>query len=302
MKIAILASGTGEKALYIHDFFKEGNRVEISTLLTDNPGSEVAVRLASEGIPVEVVAGLDDAAIARIAENLRRNDVELIVADGYEGEIPAPLAAEYADAIVDPTGVRESPLEIIEAVKKIKDREAAAAWEATQGVSQPDSTPEEAPAAEASDEDINPEESESGGEDAPGPERESTAPPTLEEEWSKALNVTPPSMPSPPAPPQPQSALRPPEPEPRPQSSPESPREPMPPTHLVWSVLATVLCCLIPGIVAIVYSSSVSSKYYAGDIEGAKRASRLAEIWVIVSVVTGIIWGTLYLPLSMMMG
>ncbi|MCH5213663.1 MAG: CD225/dispanin family protein [Muribaculaceae bacterium] len=76
----------------------------------------------------------------------------------------------------------------------------------------------------------------------------------------------------------------------------------MPDTYLVWSVIITILCCLIPGIIAIIYSSSVSSKYFAGDIEGAKRASRRAQIWCIVSVVAGIIWATLYLPLTLFLG
>lgn len=75
--------------------------------------------------------------------------------------------------------------------------------------------------------------------------------------------------------------------------------EPMPPTYLVWSVVMTVLCCLPAGIVAIVFSSMVSTKFYAGDIEGAKRASRRAEIWIIVSFVLGVLWGTLYIPLML---
>lgn len=74
--------------------------------------------------------------------------------------------------------------------------------------------------------------------------------------------------------------------------------EPMPKTWLVWSILFTIFCCFIPGIVAIVYSSKVSSRYFAGDIEGAKRASESAEIWIIISFVLGVIVNTLYLPLS----
>ena len=74
--------------------------------------------------------------------------------------------------------------------------------------------------------------------------------------------------------------------------------EPMPSTYLVWSVICTILCCFIPGIVAIINSTKVSSKYFAGDIEGAKRASRNAEIWIIISFVLGVITNTLYIPLS----
>lgn len=74
--------------------------------------------------------------------------------------------------------------------------------------------------------------------------------------------------------------------------------EPMPPTYLVWSVIATILCCFIPGIVAIINSAKVSTKYFAGDIDGARRASRNAEIWIIISFVLGVITNTLYLPLA----
>lgn len=76
-------------------------------------------------------------------------------------------------------------------------------------------------------------------------------------------------------------------------------QEPMPDTYLVWSVLATVLCCLIPGIVAIVYSTMVSSKYYAKDYDGARRASEKAQYWIIASVVLGVITAAVYLPLSL---
>ena len=74
--------------------------------------------------------------------------------------------------------------------------------------------------------------------------------------------------------------------------------EPMPPTWLAWSVVMTILCCFVPGVVAIFQSAKVSSKYYAGDIEGAKRASRNAEIWIIISFVLGVISNTLYIPLT----
>lgn len=71
----------------------------------------------------------------------------------------------------------------------------------------------------------------------------------------------------------------------------------MPPTYLVWSVIMTILCCTIPGIVAIIYSAKVSSKFYEGDFDGAHRASERAEIWIIISFVLGVLSNTLYLPL-----
>ena len=76
-------------------------------------------------------------------------------------------------------------------------------------------------------------------------------------------------------------------------------REEMPKSYLVWAIVVTILCCLVPGVVAIIFASQVSSKYYSGDIEGAKRASRNAEIWIIVSFVLGVLSATLYLPIAL---
>jgi len=66
-------------------------------------------------------------------------------------------------------------------------------------------------------------------------------------------------------------------------------QEPCPPTNLVWAIIATVLCCLPAGVVAIVYALKVSNKYRAGDIEGAKRASETGAWWCIASIILGII-------------
>ncbi|EFR33938.1 Interferon-induced transmembrane protein [Porphyromonas asaccharolytica PR426713P-I] len=57
-------------------------------------------------------------------------------------------------------------------------------------------------------------------------------------------------------------------------------RPSMPPTYLVWSILVTIFLSRIIGIIAIVYSIQVSSRYYAGNYEGAAYASRQARLWV----------------------
>lgn len=78
--------------------------------------------------------------------------------------------------------------------------------------------------------------------------------------------------------------------------------EPVPPNYFVLSIVMTLLCCTPAGIVAIVFSSMVNSRYYSGNVEGAKRASRNAEIWIIVSFCLGVLSTTLYLPFSMLFG
>lgn len=142
------------------------------------------------------------------------------------------------------------------------------------------------------------------------PEKKLTPEEEIEALWAERLHLTPPPYPErqqPPVPPvvSPQPPVAPSVP-PQPFANHPAPpypapeKEPMPQTHLVWSVLATVMCCLIPGIVAIVYSTMVSSRYYAGDLEGARRASRMAEYWIIASVVTGVVAAAVYLPLSLL--
>ena len=66
------------------------------------------------------------------------------------------------------------------------------------------------------------------------------------------------------------------------------------PTYLVQSILVTVLCCLIPGIVAIVKAAQVKAKLRAGDYEGAVRASNSARGWCWASLWLGLAWLVLY--------
>lgn len=65
------------------------------------------------------------------------------------------------------------------------------------------------------------------------------------------------------------------------------------PNYLVWSILATLCCCLPAGIVAIVYSAQVNSKQAAGDYTGAVAASDNAKMWCWISFGLGIVIGIL---------
>ena len=51
-----------------------------------------------------------------------------------------------------------------------------------------------------------------------------------------------------------------------------------PPNNLVWAILATILCCVPLGIVSIVYSAQVNSKWAVGDVAGAQAAVRSVSI------------------------
>lgn len=145
--------------------------------------------------------------------------------------------------------------------------------------------------------------------------------PTPDEEWAKKLNLnfdpekaqTPPPIPEtasgdsetpnpPPSRPAPQDSRQdnPYTPRPNPASTPDQNAETMPQTYLLWAVLALVLCCLPAAIVAIIYSAQVSSKFYARDYEGARRCSERAQIWIIVSIVLGVVTMALYFPLMLL--
>lgn len=291
MKIAILASGNAEKALHLHEFFKEGNRITVDSLLTDNPDAEITRRMKEEGIDVfYILPGQTDTGMAEL---LKARQVELLVVDDFSGEIPSELTEAFAGAIVWPSGVASAPLEVIKAGEKGKTQPA-------------ESRP--GPAEQAKVSDLEQEWAEVLEEEIEEAEaiKEEIAEEIVREEIAdakQAENMSP-DMEQPPvygSQVPPYSSGQPSFRGPGPMFQQQPLSEPMPDTYLLWSVIITILCCLIPGVVAIIYSASVSSRYYAGDIEGAKRASRNAQIWCIVSVIAGIIWATLYLPLSLLL-
>lgn len=72
---------------------------------------------------------------------------------------------------------------------------------------------------------------------------------------------------------------------------------PQPPTYVGWSIAAIILCCMIPAIVALVMGLKVGSRYNSGDFDGAKRASDSAELWLIISIVAGLVM----LPFSILL-
>lgn len=59
--------------------------------------------------------------------------------------------------------------------------------------------------------------------------------------------------------------------------------------YIVFSILATILCCLPFGVVGIVYASKINALQKMGDYEGAKAAAKKAKIWTIVSAVIGLV-------------
>lgn len=66
------------------------------------------------------------------------------------------------------------------------------------------------------------------------------------------------------------------------------------PNHMVGAILTALFCCQIGGIVAIVYAAQVNTKLARGDIEGARAASKTANTWIMVSIITGVLIGVIY--------
>lgn len=73
----------------------------------------------------------------------------------------------------------------------------------------------------------------------------------------------------------------------------------VPKSYMLPAILVTIFCCTIPGVVAIVYSSSVNSRMMRGDVAGAAKASARAQGWIIASFVLGLLSATLMVPVTL---
>lgn len=67
-----------------------------------------------------------------------------------------------------------------------------------------------------------------------------------------------------------------------------------PENYLVWAILSTLFCCLPLGIVSIIKSTEVNSKWNAGDHAGARKASEDAKKYAIWSAIAGPIAAIIY--------
>lgn len=67
--------------------------------------------------------------------------------------------------------------------------------------------------------------------------------------------------------------------------------QPYPPVQspIVWSILATLCCCLPFGIVSIVYAAKVNSLVAAGAYKDAKEAADKAKMWAWIAFGLGLI-------------
>ena len=275
--IAIFVSGEGEAAERIVKLFNEGNRVKTVLVVVDDSAVSLLQRLQDKDlillhIPDEEWHSREN----EVAALLKENEVKLLVLDDFALSISDEILEATNGEMVKVTNAALAPREVVNVLEA----------------------------------DLRPPKVE------PEIKTDVSENPTPESEWADTLKIqfTPPKVPVSDKTPENVEPVAE-EPNPFPESQQPSdihpsqgyrhPRhdysrfqhkEPMPPTWLIWSILVAVFCCFIPGIIAIIFSSQVSSRYYAGDLEGAWLASRRAEIWIIVSFVLGVLAATLYLP------
>ena len=126
-------------------------------------------------------------------------------------------------------------------------------------------------------------------------------------ELSELFRFAPPSLSNAPAGPPPPQAPPPAQAPPQTQAAPNQQqagaqvrdvldgRAAKPKNWLVESILATLFCCLIPGIVGIIYAAKVDSRFYAGDVAGAEDAAKTARTWTLVSFGLGLTFIILYI-------
>jgi len=62
-----------------------------------------------------------------------------------------------------------------------------------------------------------------------------------------------------------------------------------PKNYLVESILVTIFCCLVFGIIGIVNASKVNSEYEAGNHAGAVAASKQAKQWTLWGFIIGLV-------------
>lgn len=322
--IAIFASGSGTNAENIAHIFNDGSRIRVALVVTNRRKAGVISRMEALKVPVEYVPNTvwdDDP--GKVVELMRDRNIDLIVLAGFmhfvspviveafRGRIlnihPSLLPAyggkgmygHYVHEAVVAAGEKESGV-TVHYVTEEMDKGEIVMQERVEVT--PDDTPETLEAK------IHPveyslypraivkavERIENERNQLP-PEQH---PKSVDEEWAGVLHLNyDPSKAEvpPPVPPTHHDPLM-----QTPSQSASTVGEPMPSSWILWSVLATLFCCTPAGIVAIVYGFQVSSRYWKGDIEGARRASRRAEAWIIASVVAGVAMSAFWLPLMLL--
>lgn len=282
IKTAIISQGNPAPAAEAALLFNEGNRIRVAAIATDTiPEEEVVRRLDAIGCKIIKTESASDVD-RQLAAMLSALGVSLVAWRNDKGELPADFTSAFPGSLTEARRDESFQLSIARAMADIAaDTHVELSY----------------PEPESIEIDID---TDCGASKKKSANESET--PSVDEAWARTLQMDydeetarlnasrreTGSTPPPPLPGHnPYSAQF--------SRQDQQPKPPMPETYLIWSVLATLFCCFVPGIIGIILSSQVSSRYLAGDYAGAERASRQAQIWIIVSVVLGLIAAPLYL-------
>ncbi|GAB3205920.1 CD225/dispanin family protein [Marinactinospora thermotolerans] len=58
-----------------------------------------------------------------------------------------------------------------------------------------------------------------------------------------------------------------------------------PPNNWMWAAIVSLLCCTLFGIISLIFSLQVSSRWRIGDFQGAQEASDKAKLFGIIGLV-----------------
>ena len=330
--LVILASGSGTNADNIARFFAEGSTVEVKALLTDRENAPVKEKMERLGIPVVYFPRKEwrdnpGSIAAFIKENYHP---DLIVLAGFNSILKEDFVNSFEGRILN---IHPSLLpayggpgmwghNVHEAVLKAGEKESGVTVHIV--TNEVDGGPivmqESVPVLDGD----TPETLETrihATEYTLYPRAiiemlrrlKQTVPPPVppDQQWAEALGIphTPedfvPRQTPPPVPdtrnvttePSAQGPVS-----PAPAQAPTAEPPVMPPPYMVWAILSLILCCFPTGIVAVIMAAQVSSRFYQKDYEGARRASRNTEIWIIITFVLGVLVNTLYLPFTLLLG
>jgi phosphoribosylglycinamide formyltransferase-1 len=106
LKLGILASGRGSNFQSIIDEIEKGGlKAEIRLLIVDNPNAFAVERAGKYGIEFLVIRPKEFSAkddfYLKIADELRKRDVELVVLAGYMRIVGKPLIEAFPDGIMN---------------------------------------------------------------------------------------------------------------------------------------------------------------------------------------------------------
>ena len=75
-----------------------------------------------------------------------------------------------------------------------------------------------------------------------------------------------------------------------------------PENYLIWAILVTLFCCLPFGIISIIKSCDVNTKYDKGQYLEAEAASRSARNWALWGALSSVIGAIIYIIFVLTVG